>query len=69
MYKVKCVDCGDIGFTAAPKYVKCSCGSRLKVIPFSKADLGDKGKNRISSFLHGTGTIFSRVAATISRSR
>ena len=56
MYKVKCVDCKDIGFTASPKFVKCSCGGRHKVIPFSKADLQDKGENRIASFLYGSGS-------------
>ena len=69
MYKVKCVDCGDIGFTAAPKFVKCSCGSRLKIIPFAKADLEKKGENRMASFLDGAGTVFSRVTTTTPRSR
>ena len=64
MYKVKCVGCGNIGYTAAPRYVKCSsCGGRHKVIPFNKADLENKGENRISSFIHQTGTIFSRLTA------
>ncbi len=53
MYKVKCTDCGNIGFTAAPKFVKCSCGGRHKVIPFSKTDLGGKVENRIEPFLYG----------------
>ena len=52
MYKVKCTGCGDIGFTASPKFVKCSCGSRHKVIPFSKDDLEDKGEHRIASFIY-----------------
>ncbi len=51
MYKVKCTECGDIGYTASPKFVRCSYGGRHKVIPFSKADLQDKGENRIASFL------------------
>lgn len=56
MYKVKCTGCGDIGFTASPKFVKCSCGGRHKVIPFSRADLENKSENRIASFLYGTGS-------------
>ena len=61
MYKVKCVDCGNIGFTAAPKFVKCSCGGRHKVIPFTKADLGDKGENRIASFIRGAGSRITTI--------
>ena len=65
MYKVKCTGCGDIGYTAAPKFVKCSaCGGRHKVIPFSKADRENKGENRIASFMRGAGTIFSRSTTT-----
>ncbi len=62
MYKVKCVDCGDIGYTAAPGYVKCSnCRGRHKVIPFDKADLKSKGENRIGPFIRQTGTTLSRL--------
>ena len=64
MYKVKCVDCGDIGFTAAPKFVKCSCGGSLKVMRFSKADLGNKGKNRIASFLYGARPRIATIGVT-----
>lgn len=40
MKKVICVKCGSIGFTAAPKYVRCSkCGGRHKVIAFKKTEL------------------------------
>jgi hypothetical protein len=54
MNKVKCVNCGDIGFTASPRFVKCPCGGRLKIIPFSKADLPSKGENRVVSFIQET---------------
>ena len=46
MYKVKCVGCGDIGYTAAPKFVKCSaCGGEHKVIPLNKADMKTSDNN------------------------
>jgi rRNA maturation endonuclease Nob1 len=33
MYKVKCIGCGNIGYTAAPHQVKCSeCGGRHRII-------------------------------------
>ena len=69
VYKVKCADCREIGFTAAPKFVKCSCGGRLKVIPFSKTDLGDNSKNRIAPFISGTSVMFQRAITTTPRSR
>ena len=51
MYKVKCEGCGDVGFTAAPRYVKClSCGGKHRVIPFDKGDLESKGKARYRRF-------------------
>ena len=62
MEKVKCTDCGEIGFTAAPRFVKCSCGGALKIIPFCKRDFVDKMEGSgILSFTHQAGAIFSRL--------
>ena len=62
MEKVICVKCGSIGFTAAPKYVRCSqCGGRHKIIPFSKDDLKNKKNIGLLSFIRETGIIFSRL--------
>jgi len=51
MYKVKCLDCGNIGFTASPKDVKCECGGAHKVIPFNKADM-KSSDNKAQIFFH-----------------
>ena len=62
MYKVKCVDCGNIGFTAAPKFVKCLCGGTHKIIPFNKTDLVNKMEGSgVLSLTHQAGAIFSRL--------
>ena len=46
MVKVKCVVCGDIGYTASPGRVACKCGGRLKVVaedaPNEKVVLDEK---------------------------
>ena len=33
MIKVKCIVCGEIGYTAAPNYLVCKCGGSFKIIP------------------------------------
>jgi len=32
MIRVKCKDCGNIGYTSSPGYVICKCGGRFKVV-------------------------------------
>ena len=60
MYKVKCVDCGNIGYTAAPKFVKCSsCGGKHRVIPFSKADIGNRGRQDVAVYQPDNDNIMS----------
>lgn len=45
MYKVKCLNCGNVGFTASPRDVKCECGGEHKVIPLNKADMKTSDNN------------------------
>ena len=33
MVKIKCIGCGDTGYTASPDRIICKCGARYKVIP------------------------------------
>ena len=33
MVKVKCIICGDTGYTASPDYLVCKCGGKFKVVP------------------------------------
>jgi hypothetical protein len=33
MVKVKCIVCGDTGYTASPDYLVCKCGGKFKVVP------------------------------------
>ena len=51
MYKVKCIDCGNVGFTVSPRDVKCSCGGEHKVIPFTKSDM-KSSDSEAQAFFH-----------------
>ncbi|RJP29186.1 MAG: hypothetical protein C4533_05145 [Candidatus Omnitrophota bacterium] len=38
MVKVKCKICGEEGYTAAPKVLKCECGGSFRVIREKRED-------------------------------
>ncbi|MFA5144027.1 MAG: hypothetical protein WC522_07690 [Candidatus Omnitrophota bacterium] len=52
MVKVKCIKCGNIGFTAAPHFVRCGeCGGRHRILPYRRFDFQDtRVENRILAF-------------------
>lgn len=33
MVKIRCINCGDVGYAASPDYLICKCGGRFKAIP------------------------------------
>ena len=50
MYKVKCVGCGNIGYTAAPHHVRCSeCGGSHRIIEARMVD--EPGFHKENAFL------------------
>jgi hypothetical protein len=57
MEKVKCKNCGSIGYTAAPRSLVCQCGGKFKVIPEDKTEnrveLDEETQRFISHFLDG----------------
>lgn len=38
MVKVKCTNCGDIGYTAAPRAITCECGGSVEIISETKEE-------------------------------
>lgn len=56
MQKVQCENCGEIGYTAAPKSLVCECGGKFKEVPqevnHSRVE-PDEGAQRFINLLMG----------------